>query len=45
MYLLFLFQESISVHFPMLLLGVIGVGGGLVVLLLPDTSGLSTDLN
>lgn len=38
-------MEFINVHFPMALLGFIGVGGGLSVLLLPDTSGLSTEVN
>uniref|UniRef100_A0A8D8UN70 Organic cation transporter protein n=1 Tax=Cacopsylla melanoneura TaxID=428564 RepID=A0A8D8UN70_9HEMI len=34
-------MEYLNVHFPMALLGVTGIAGGLSVLLLPDTTGLS----
>lgn len=38
-------MQSINVHFPMALLGVVGVIGGLSVLLLPDTTGLADNLH
>lgn len=38
-------MQSINIHFPMGLLGVVGVLGGLSVLLLPDTTGLADNLH
>ncbi|KAI5727113.1 hypothetical protein M8J76_014403 [Diaphorina citri] len=38
-------MEFFHIHFPMVLLGVSGIVGGLSVLLLPDTTGLSTEVN
>ncbi|KAL1464997.1 hypothetical protein WDU94_004595 [Cyamophila willieti] len=38
-------MQSINTHFPMGLLGVVGVIGGVSVLLLPDTTGLADNLH